>query len=95
MALPARWTTSVKATATLYLNGGKPEVVRSIVKDLNVLYNTHLATDKEAGRAVAVLEKLTDCVGGRFDHHRNTNNLTAAKRMQIVEAQLHKARPPY
>ena len=92
MVHPVRWKLSLIAVARLYLNGGDLTIIRGILKHLNVLFNTQLATKANLGHCVAVLEALTKRVNGVFDHHGDDSPLTPDMRMTYVEMQLTAAR---
>lgn len=84
----ARWKASVQAVASLHLTGCHQDVVRGVVKHLNILFNTQFALNKEVERAIAVLEALTRQVGAMFDHHKDDQSISPDVRLDFVEAQL-------
>uniref|UniRef100_A0AB39CDL5 Uncharacterized protein n=1 Tax=Pseudomonas phage RVTF4 TaxID=3236931 RepID=A0AB39CDL5_9VIRU len=83
-----RWKASVQAVASLYLTGSHQDVVRGVVKHLNILFNTQFALSPEVERAIAVLETLTKQIGAMFDHHQEDYSVAPDVRMTFIEMQL-------
>lgn len=83
-----RWKASVKAVASLHLNGGHRDVVRGVVKQLNILFNTQLAMSVGLEHVVAVLEAVTAQVGATHDHHGDNLAVSVIDRLSYIEQQL-------
>lgn len=83
-----RWKASVKAVASLHLNGSHQDVVRGVVKQLNILFNTQLAMSAGLERVVAVLEAVTAQVGATHDHHGESFSVSVIDRLSYIEQQL-------
>lgn len=84
----ARWKASIQAVVSLHLTGNHQDVVRGVVKHLNILFNTQYALNTELERAIAVLETLTRQVGAMFDHHKEDYSLSPDVRLDFIERQL-------
>lgn len=83
-----RWKASVQAVASLHLNGGHRDVVRGVVKHLNILLNTQFVLTTGVGRAVAVLEAVTAQVGAMHDHHGENLSVSVTDRLSFIEQRL-------